>query len=323
MTSLGENECTTSKYSQASQLMASTRKGGAPTDHLGLSGLTCHLLREVFRKKTIPNTSHNLCVFGKPLHSLYFEYLERFMSHEPYKGLGKFAVQFFNEGREGSMRRVSSMDSALAKFLTTMMVQKPNTLIVLTGDNGVGHGDYFDKTDEGRTENVLPPLFMVVPTALTHAQPSLRAALYANQYKLTSHTDIYATLRHLLQLPSTVPHPGAGGSDAPLFARPLRSPVLRDTGTLPHGRSLFVPLSRHRTCKNAGIPRHLCACVAWRTATMDLRGVAEFALSKMNEKIWRAHANAKLEMDVAAQSTCADLRMSSIVTGNEMVQQSG
>ena len=58
------------------------------------------------------------------------------------------------------------------------------------------------KLFQGKVENNMPAFVLLPPTSLAVEQPEMLAALLANADGLTSHLDLYVTLRELLTMGS-------------------------------------------------------------------------------------------------------------------------
>ena len=55
---------------------------------------------------------------------------------------------------------------------------------------------------QGKVENNMPAFVLLPPTSLVVEQPDMAAALLANAHHLTSHLDLYVTLREVLAMGS-------------------------------------------------------------------------------------------------------------------------
>ena len=104
------------------------------------------------------------------------------------------------------------------------------------------------KLFQGKVENNMPAFVLLPPTSLAVEQPEMVAALLANADGLTSHLDLYVTLRELLAMGSKEPlvEPARGGTSSSSSYN-----LIIDSG-LP-GKSLLHPVER-RGCAKAGVP---------------------------------------------------------------------
>ena len=104
------------------------------------------------------------------------------------------------------------------------------------------------KLFQGKVENNMPAFVLLPPTSLAVEQPEMLAALLANADGLTSHLDLYVTLRELLTMGSkdSLEEQDRGGTSSHRLL-----PQIFDSG-LP-GKSLLHPVER-RGCAKAGVP---------------------------------------------------------------------
>lgn len=96
-------------------------------------------------------------------------------------------------------------------------------------------------TRQGKLDNRWPFLSISIPNQVLNRFPLLADNLETNRDRLITPFDLGATLRHFLSYPSSPPN-----SSLSFF-----------------GKSLLLPISHSRSCEEAGIPFHFCACVRW------------------------------------------------------------
>ena len=99
----------------------------------------------------------------------------------------------------------------------------------------------------------MPAFLLLPPTSFAVEQPQMKAALLANADGLTSHLDLYVTLRELLAMGSkeSLVEPARGGTSSSSYN------LIIDSG-LP-GKSLLHPVER-RECAKAGVPPQVFPC---------------------------------------------------------------
>jgi len=151
-----------------------------------------------------------------------------------------FAYLHLSELTHNELAMAGQYDRPVHSLLTSLAAQGAlnDTFFLLMADHGFQRGDNpFTLTPQGKVENNMPALVVVPPASLEQERPDMLAALRANAEGLTSHLDLYATLRELLAL----------GSPAPLEERNLT------------GSSLLHPLPPRR-CAEAGVPPEHCCC---------------------------------------------------------------
>lgn len=115
-------------------------------------------------------------------------------------------------------------------------------------DHGLRFGS-FRNTYQGMMEERQPALFIIPPTTFPLKYPSAIKNLLKNRRQLTTHFDLYETLRDL--------------SDVSVITNESiqkRSHELLDSEPMPRGISLFLPIPASRSCYLAGISPHWCTC---------------------------------------------------------------
>ncbi|XP_068235936.1 uncharacterized protein [Palaemon carinicauda] len=117
-----------------------------------------------------------------------------------------------------------------------------NTVLFFISDHGLRWGD-FRSTYSGMLEERLPFVMIKFPEWFEQEYPEAFQNLHVNTKRLTSNFDVHITLIDIL-------NQAYGNLEERSF-----------TPTLPnHGQSLFKEISENRTCSEAGIPDHYCAC---------------------------------------------------------------
>jgi hypothetical protein len=174
-----------------------------------------------------------------------------------------FAFVHLNEYTHNSLGMAAQYDRPVKELVTTLGRQGAlnNTFFLLLGDHGFQRGDHpFVLTELGRIENNMPALLVLPPASLATDRPEMVAALRQNAESLTSHQDVYATLREVLAL---------GSEQEPEPRGPLA------------GRSLLHPLPP-RTCAEAGVPAEHCSCTGGR-ALVEPRAVEAVARALLQD----------------------------------------
>nr|XP_019550987.2 uncharacterized protein LOC109420969 [Aedes albopictus] len=148
--------------------------------------------------------------------------------------------------------------------------------VILLSDHGIRWGNYRN-TYQGMMEERQPFLYILLPTWFQHRYPSAYRNLRKNRQQLTSHFDLYETLKDLSN-PSLLSQ----------SAIKLRSLELLDTKPVPRGISLFLPISPTRNCEDAGIAPHWCTCHDHMPiVTNDYRvvSVARYTVNHLNQML--------------------------------------
>ncbi|GFR96923.1 hypothetical protein ElyMa_006311000 [Elysia marginata] len=111
------------------------------------------------------------------------------------------------------------------------------------------HGSRFSdirQTQQGKLEERLPYFSFSFPLGFKAAYPQAVEQLRQNRKRLTTMFDIHETFHDLLD-----------------------NNQHRKSSTKGRGISLFKPIPTSRTCKEAGIEPHWCACLNWADASQD------------------------------------------------------
>lgn len=150
------------------------------------------------------------------------------------------------------------------------------TAIILLSDHGIRWGNYRN-TYQGMMEERQPFLYIILPVWFQHKYPTAYRNLRKNRLQLTSHFDLYETLKDLADLSVLTP-----------ASIKKRSFELLETKPVPRGVSLFLPISPTRSCEDAGIASHWCTCHNHRPiATNDYRVVAvtRYTVDSLNQML--------------------------------------
>lgn len=116
-----------------------------------------------------------------------------------------------------------------------------NTLLVIMADHGRRFGQV-RQSQTGKVEEKLPFLAMIPPPWFKNAFPNSYSNMLKNRNRLLTVFDLHATLKHFLNFSDTV---GVGNLNE-------------------RGISLFKEIPKQRTCQDASIRPHFCACLEWK-----------------------------------------------------------
>lgn len=122
------------------------------------------------------------------------------------------------------------------------------SLVILVSDHGMRY-DNIMLNPQARLENKLPFAFLLLPQWFREKYSVAYQNIKENQYRLTTPYDIHSTLIDMIN-PSV--H--------------LSNDVIKKRTFLPpsKGNSLFLPISKERSCKDAGIDEEWCACTSYK-----------------------------------------------------------
>lgn len=173
------------------------------------------------------------------------------------------------------------MDEDLYNLLTYLHSSGylKHTILVLMGD----HGSRFSNirtTPQGKLEERMPYFAFSFPPSLIKSHPEALANFKINTNRLTTPFDIHETFLEVLGYKNT------------------------KDNTNNRGISLFKEVHRNRSCNDAGIEAHWCACLSWtRVHDEELaKVVAEAVVRVLNE------------LTVPARHLCAVLRVAQILS---------
>lgn len=95
--------------------------------------------------------------------------------------------------------------------------------------------------------------FAIFPKSFKEKYPLAIRNFQKNSRRLTTHFDIYATLKDILKLDTD-------SLSNENVARRTQNLKERCSNHLPRGISLFLEIPEMRTCESAGIESHWCMC---------------------------------------------------------------
>ena len=185
-------------------------------------------------KKTSP-----LCYGNRPNHMLVVDYYKQFLTS--YKGKKKFSFTWLNELGHDFVNFFELGDNDFMEFIQWMHSEGhlDKSVLIFMGDHG-SRVDEIRNTYIGRIEDRMPFLSIVIPEKLKKKYPHIHENLSKNQEKLTSTYDIFETMSDILHKKFNQTEPA------------------RKTG--PRSVSLFRKVPEKRSCADARIPHHYCAC---------------------------------------------------------------
>jgi hypothetical protein len=190
---------------------------------------------------------------------------------------------FIAEYSHDSTGRLSMADDDLYKFLVDFNENKhlsDNTILILFSD----HGPRFSsnrKSIKGLLEERNPFFSIYLPGQFERKYKKDYDTLKMNANKLSTPMDIYHTLADLVNMESNDEVVKIDDND--------------------RSNSLFKYISPNRTCYEAGISQHWCACLKRTELVVDdnLNMIANKFVDYLNDNILKEHLNecTRLEMD--------------------------
>nr|XP_045613859.1 uncharacterized protein LOC123767856 [Procambarus clarkii] len=200
-------------------------------------------------------TNPKLCLKATPRHKVFFNYVYDFMNE--YKTEPKFAFAFHSELSHDDFNLVSVADQDLLDLLSSLRrdAHLNNTILVVMSD----HGHRFSTirgTQQGKQEERLPVMAIVLPKAFTDTYPSAADNIRMNVHRLTTPFDLFPTMQDVLHF--------QGARLGQVSDRAI---------------SLFSQVPTSRTCADAYIEPHWCACLSWERVSVEDERVQRAALA--------------------------------------------
>ncbi|XP_076184118.1 uncharacterized protein LOC143155365 [Ptiloglossa arizonensis] len=241
-------------------------------------------------EKDIGNThkmNANLCVGTRKTFDNLLHYTRKTATQfagEPYFGMfwqASLTHDFFNYPQLG--------DDSYHKLVTYLSNEQllNHTALIVMSDHGMRWGN-FRQTHQGRMEDSLPFVFIVLPTWWREKYQVAWANLRKNTRSLTTAFDLHETLLDLLESKHL--------EESNLKDR---FKVLSEANSLPRGISWFLPIPDYRTCSIAGIASHWCMCHSSSDVPLNdenLRDKAVFLVTELNRMLKKFTQCATLEL---------------------------
>lgn len=205
------------------------------------------------------------CMGSKPIHKVFLDWLKETI--EASSGTPFFTFGFFSGYSHNSVDGcVNQADRDVKHFLNYLSKSSliDKTFVILMSDHGLRVGET-RKFEQGKLEERMPYFGMYMPNNYKQQYPEKMTYLLSNSNRLTTPFDIYKTLLEILDTRDSM--------------------ATRSQGQLSRAFSLFTPIPAYRTCADAGIEPHWCACLNWTTTPASdnrAKRVAEFAVMRFN-----------------------------------------
>ncbi|CAL7949038.1 unnamed protein product [Xylocopa violacea] len=241
-------------------------------------------------EKDIGNThklNANLCVGTRKTYDNLLSYAKKIASQfvvDPYFAMiwqASLTHDYFTYPQLGDQSYYN-----LITYLYTEQLLNQTALIVMS-DHGMRWGE-FRQTYQGRMEDSLPFVFIVLPRWWRDKYQVAWANLRRNTRSLTTAFDLHETLADLMRSENL--------EESRLKSRTKAMP--RDNN-LPRGISWFLPIPDYRTCTMAAIASHWCMCHNSYDVPLDdnsLQDKAAFLVSELNEMLKKFVQCAKLKL---------------------------
>ena len=187
------------------------------------------------------NRPSKYCLGSRPRPRMMFDWIKE--SFETYPDRLKFSISFSAELTHEYNDMAQFQEPYLLDFLQAMNKKSylNNTVMILMSD----HGARFNKmraTEQGKLEERMPYFGFRFPDWFKRRYPREFNNFVANSKRLTTPFDIHETLLELIGISPSKKGPGI---------------------------SLFTEVPLERTCTQAHIEPHYCACLKWEKVAGD------------------------------------------------------
>ena len=203
------------------------------------------------------------CIGERSSYKVYLDWLKEGL--ETNKGKPFFTFGFNSKYSHDGYLQMSKVDKYNVEFLKYMYDKDilQNTFLILMGDHGRRYGK-FRMTEQGKLEERQPYFGIFVPPNFCSKFPKKYQTFVENTKRLVTPLDIHETLLDII---------GEKGEN---------------TNSNITSYSLFTPIPLERTCADAGIESHWCACLKSEPISVsDPRVIrcVQHAVSHINEKL--------------------------------------
>lgn len=167
-----------------------------------------------------------------------------------------FSFLFYSECSHGNNNLIQYMDNELLSFLTFMKTSGhlDNTILILMADHGARFQNVRE-TVQGKLEERMPYFSFLFPQWFSIKYPDAYRNFKTNTRRLTTPFDIHETFIHLFNFTD-----------------------FKDGSTASRGISLFKEVPKERSCQDADIEPHWCACLRWEPVSLDDERIKRSAL---------------------------------------------
>lgn len=184
------------------------------------------------------------CLGSRTRHKVYIDWLKEGL--ESNKGRNFFTFGFFSEYTHNNNNPVTLSDDDNVAFFDYLRNNKylDKTFLIVMSDHGVRYGS-IRLTEQGKLEERMPYFGIYVPPEFRTKYPNKYTNLLNNTKRLVIPSDIHETLLDIIGESST-----SSISNRTVY-------------------SLFSAVPENRTCKDAEIESHWCACLKSETISVS------------------------------------------------------
>ncbi|KAK7095815.1 hypothetical protein V1264_005180 [Littorina saxatilis] len=246
---------------------------------------TDHYMRPFYLAAEKENNK-KLCLGSTPRHVNFMRWFRNLF--DTYRNYPKFFFGFHAELSHEGNNDMQAQDEDVKSFLQGLEESGHlnSTLLILMSDHGARFG-HIRATAQGKLEERMPYFSFRFPPWFRRLHPDIMRSLETNVHRLTTPFDVHETFLEVLN------YTGSGQTD------------IRHRGV-----SIFKQIPKDRTCVDAEVTPHWCACLDWETVSQSASLVldaARTALTTINE------------LTQKQREKCAELTVSNITRGNRYV----
>ncbi|XP_060814232.1 uncharacterized protein LOC132906245 [Bombus pascuorum] len=185
------------------------------------------------------------CIGSIPRHMVMLNYIKEIF--DVYKHQPKFLFGFHGELSHDSYNDIGAVDEDLHNWLKNLneFGHLNNTVLIMMSDHGHRFAE-IRNTLQGKQEERLPFFSFVFPPWFKRVYPEAYANFLHNTHYLTTPFDVHKTLESILN---------------------FEIPKIGDRQQ--RAISLFDKIPLERTCADAFIEPHWCACLSWQEISID------------------------------------------------------
>lgn len=207
--------------------------------------------------------SSTFCLGSKSTYEVYLDWLREII--ETYKGRNFFSGGFISSYTHDNNKDATMIDDQNVDFLKYLITHNliDDTFVIVMSDHGLRYGK-FRMTEQGKLEERMPYFGIFVPRRFRDLYPSKYQTFLKNTGRLIVPSDIHETLLDIINEKSD----------------------FSETEIKRSVYSLFSPIPETRTCADAGIDPHWCACLKTNTipvADKKVMAATQKVVSVINE----------------------------------------
>jgi hypothetical protein len=205
-----------------------------------------------------------------------------------YPNQPKFSFIFHSQYSHDTNNRLPYGDDELLEFLQLMYKRGyfDNTIFIVMSDHGARFSS-LRKTYQGKLEERLPFLSIRMPLKFQEKYPHLMYNLRLNSHRLTTPFDLHETFEYLFEFHSNDPYQSKSN----------------------RSYSFFQLIPENRTCLQANIEQHWCACLHWNDISIN-----ESIIQKLGQQAVEYLNNFISDY----KNECAKLKLYSINKANQL-----